>query len=92
MTKRTFFPAIFPIFHPSRLFTNLTRTKTDDLPYSTPKMINIRRDVQDSFYRYKMPKLQAKVEGKGNGIKTLIVNMVDVAKALHRPPTCTSVI
>lgn len=23
--------------------------------------INIRRDVQDSFYRYKMPKLQAKV-------------------------------
>jgi translation initiation factor 5 len=34
-----------------------------------------------------MPKLQAKVEGKGNGIKTVIVNMVDVAKALGRPPT-----
>lgn len=23
--------------------------------------INVRRDVQDSFYRYKMPRLQAKV-------------------------------
>ena len=27
------------------------------------------------------------MEGKGNGIKTVIVNMVDVARALLRPPT-----
>lgn len=33
-----------------------------------------------------MPKLLAKVEGKGNGIKTVIVNMVDIAKSLNRPP------
>jgi hypothetical protein len=28
------------------------------------------------------------VEGKGNGIKTVIVNMPEIAKALSRPPTC----
>ncbi|KAG1150139.1 hypothetical protein G6F37_001848 [Rhizopus arrhizus] len=49
--------------------------------------INVRRDVQDSFYRYKMPRLQAKVEGKGNGIKTVVVNMAEIARALSRPPS-----
>lgn len=49
-------------------------------------MMNVNQKVHDQFYRYKMPKLQAKVEGKGNGIKTVIVNMVDIAKAIYRPP------
>lgn len=48
--------------------------------------ININREVEDTFYRYKMPKLQAKVEGKGNGIKTVIVNVTEIARALYRKP------
>lgn len=32
-----------------------------------------------------MPKMITKREGSGNGEKTNIVNMVDVAKALARP-------
>ncbi|ORX36023.1 putative translation initiation factor eIF5 [Kockovaella imperatae] len=49
--------------------------------------VNIRRDVDDKFYRYKMPLLQTKIEGRGNGIKTVVPNMEDVARALNRPPT-----
>lgn len=49
-------------------------------------MLNVNRKIADPFYRYKMPKLIAKVEGKGNGIKTVIVNMVEIAKSLARPP------
>ncbi|KAL7295728.1 hypothetical protein TKK_0011073 [Trichogramma kaykai] len=49
--------------------------------------VNVNRGVSDAFYRYKMPRIQAKVEGKGNGIKTVIVNMVEVAKAIGRPAT-----
>lgn len=35
-----------------------------------------------------MPGIVAKVEGQGNGIKTVIVNMVDIARALNREPVC----
>jgi len=52
--------------------------------------LNINRKVDDPFYRYKMPKLIAKVEGRGNGIKTVIPNMVEIAKSLARPSTYTT--
>jgi len=53
-------------------------------------LVNIPRDVTDAFYRYKMPALVAKVEGRGNGIKTVVVNMADIAKSLDRPASYTT--
>lgn len=52
--------------------------------------LNINRSITDAFYRYKMPPIVAKVEGKGNGIKTVIVNMADVARSLSRPAGYTT--
>ncbi|KAL6993981.1 Eukaryotic translation initiation factor 5A-1 [Sarracenia purpurea var. burkii] len=54
-------------------------------------LLNIGADnSDDAFYRYKMPKMVTKIEGRGNGIKTNVVNMVDVAKALARPASYTT--
>ena len=49
-------------------------------------MTNIPSRIEDPNYRYKMPLTQTKVEGKGNGIKTKLVNLEAVAKAVRIPP------
>jgi translation initiation factor 5 len=53
-------------------------------------LLNIGGNSDDAFYRYKMPKMVTKIEGRGNGIKTNVVNMVDIAKALARPAAYTT--
>jgi len=50
------------------------------------KTLNIPSYIEDPSYRYKMPGLQLKVEGRGNGIKTKIVNLTELATALRVPP------
>lgn len=38
----------------------------------------------DNFYRYKMPPLATKIEGSGNGIKTVLPNIRDIATRINR--------
>lgn len=51
-------------------------------------MLNIAgyKAIDDPEYRYKMPRLVGKIEGRGNGIKTVVVNCSDLALSLHRSP------
>lgn len=49
-------------------------------------MLPIDPEVKtDAFYRYKMPAVQVKVEGSGNGIKTVFPNIHDICLAINRP-------
>ena len=49
------------------------------------ELLTIPSGIQDPSYRYKMPKMKLRNESKGNGIKTNIVNIGDVAFALRVP-------
>lgn len=44
--------------------------------------VNVCCDVFDNFYCYKMECIQIKIEGKGNGIKIVVVNLSSVVQFL----------
>ena len=48
-------------------------------------MINIPSTIVDPAYRYQMPQMDIKFEGKHSGTKTCIVNLEEVAKAIRVP-------
>jgi translation initiation factor 5 len=48
-------------------------------------IVGTKGDKNDPAFRYKMSSIVGKIEGRGNGIKTVIVNCADVAAQLHRP-------
>ena len=49
-------------------------------------IVNIDRNELDSNYRYKMEALCTKIEGRGNGIKTILVNLNRIGADLKRNP------
>lgn len=51
------------------------------------QIINVDPQKKDDmFYRYKMPAILTKIEGNGNGIKTVFPNIREVCQKLQRPP------
>ena len=48
-------------------------------------LINIGGEESDEFYRYKMPKINIQITGKGNGIQTVLTNIRDIANAIEHP-------
>lgn len=48
--------------------------------------IPIERNSVDPFYRYQMEEIKVKVEGRGGGIKTILVNLSPISHSLKRNP------
>lgn len=54
--------------------------------------VNMPTTIKDPLYRYKMPPMKLKIEGRGNGIKTNIVNLSVVAQELEVQADCTLIL
>jgi len=48
--------------------------------------VNVPRTIQDPNYRYTRPVMRVKVEGRGKMIKTIILNLSEIAVDVYRTP------
>lgn len=101
-TYEPYQPGLRPLFATSLHKHNKQRCRTSE--ERTPGMRSIGTRCPSSLPRYPShmqsaasgnhtafgtdQHLPLQIEGRGNGIKTNVVNNVDIAKALERPPEC----
>lgn len=55
-------------------------------------LINVPSYIKDPLYRYKMQPIKLKIEGRGNGIKTNILNMLEISDKLEVRPDCINLL
>ena len=54
--------------------------------FKSSRTISVDPDQSgDAYYRYQMPPVQIKIEGGGNGIKTVVPNIHDICDVIKRP-------
>lgn len=56
-------------------------------PQCQQTVLNINPTISDPFYRYKMPAIECRTEGKGGNRNTKILNLDKVSLSLARPTT-----
>lgn len=76
LTKSTTVSDTSPQIHVSRM-------------QSKKNTVNIPRDQDDPFWRYRRPELKIEVQGKNQSTVTVLTNLSHVCQGLQTDPRCT---